>query len=104
MADDGRVIDLSCADEAAWAGVWRARTGDRLRCRACGRPLHAKLRAATGLRFFAHTVAVPECPSQGETARHLALKAPHDPRPAGTTCSPFPMTPSERSPWQCSSL
>jgi hypothetical protein len=30
---------------------------------------------ATGLRFFAHSRVEPNCPSQGETARHLRLKA-----------------------------
>ena len=37
--------------------------------------MHAKQRSESGLRFFAHTVVVPDCPSQGESVRHLALKA-----------------------------
>jgi hypothetical protein len=68
------ILDLTCVDEPTWAAVWRARTGDRLRCRGCGQPLHAKMRAATGSRWFAHTAAVPECPHLGETERHINLK------------------------------
>jgi hypothetical protein len=37
--------------------------------------VHAKRIEATGLRFFAHSRIEPQCPSQGETARHLGLKA-----------------------------
>ncbi len=72
---EDRVIDLTCVDDSVWFGIWRTTTGDRLRCRGCDQPLHAKRRIDTGLRFFAHSVLVPGCPSHGESARHLALKA-----------------------------
>ena len=74
-ADDDAVIDLTVITDEAFAAIWRARTGERLRCRGCHAPLHAKRIEATGLRFFAHSRIEPQCPSQGETARHLSLKA-----------------------------
>lgn len=69
------VLDLTCIEDAAWAAIWRQRTGDRLRCRSCDQPVHAKRRTKTGMRFFAHSVVVPDCPTTGESARHLELKA-----------------------------
>src|SRR4051794_13339713 len=69
------VLDLTKPDEHAWADVWRQRTGDRLRCRSCSQPLVAKEITRTKLRFFAHAQEVSRCPTHGETARHLQLKA-----------------------------
>ena len=74
-ADHDVVVDLTAITDEAFAAIWRTRTGDRLRCRGCHAPLHAKRIEATGLRFFAHSRVEPQCPSQGETARHLGLKA-----------------------------
>lgn len=71
----GAVVDLTQVDDATWAGIWRQRTGDRLRCRACDQSLIAKSMTASGLRFFAHASVVPACPTHGESARHLQLKA-----------------------------
>lgn len=71
---DDAVIDLTDVSDEVWVSIWRQATGDRLRCRSCSQPMHAKQSSATGLRFFAHTNVVPECPSQGESARHLHLK------------------------------
>lgn len=68
------VIDLTADDAGIWSEIWRKSTGDRLRCRSCRQPVHAKQRSESGLRFFAHTVVVPDCPSQGESTRHLHLK------------------------------
>ena len=74
-ADHDAVVDLTAITDEAFATIWRARTGERLRCRGCHAPLHAKRIGVTGLRFFAHSRVEPQCPSQGETARHLGLKA-----------------------------
>ena len=73
-ADHDGVVDLTSITDEAFAAIWRARTGDRLRCRGCHAPVHAKRIEATGLRFFAHSRAAQYCPSQGETERHLGLK------------------------------
>lgn len=73
--NDDTVIDLTSVDEHTWASMWRQRTGGRLRCRSCHQPVHAKRRTGTGLRFFAHASTQPGCPSHGESARHLHLKA-----------------------------
>lgn len=70
----GQVLDATAASDDVWAAVWRARTGPRLRCRTCDAPVHAKARSSSGLRFFAHTTAVPDCPRTGESAKHLHLK------------------------------
>ena len=67
----GRVIDLSVADDETWSQLWRKRTGDRLRCRSCGQALHANERSHSGLRYSAHIVAVPDCPSHGESLMTL---------------------------------
>lgn len=71
---DDVIIDATVANETTWSSVWRARTGDRLRCRGCGGSLVAKRMSSSGLRFFAHSTTTPECPSYGESARHLHLK------------------------------
>lgn len=71
---DSRVVDATYAADGVWALYWRARTGDRLRCRGCGEVVHAKTMTQSGLRFFAHSSTVKGCPSHGETARHLELK------------------------------
>lgn len=71
----GDVIDATCVTDDRWATVWRARTGDRLRCRGCGSAVIAKVMSATGNRFFAHSSSGTPCPSRGESRRHLALKA-----------------------------
>lgn len=68
------VVDATAVDDSVWSSIWRQRTGDRLRCRGCGAPVHAKMRTASGLRFFAHTARSLDCPHVGETARHLELK------------------------------
>lgn len=72
--ETGQILDATAASDEAWTGVWRARTGPRLRCRSCDAPVHAKARSSSGLRFFAHTIAVPDCPRTGESAQHLQLK------------------------------
>ena len=74
-ANHDSVVDLTTIKDEEWAAIWRTRTGQRLRCRGCHAPLHAKRIDATGLRFFAHSRVEPKCPSQGETERHLGLKA-----------------------------
>lgn len=73
-ADHDAVVDLTAITDEAFAAIWRTRTGERLRCRGCGAPVHAKRIESTGLRFFAHSRIEPQCQSQGETARHLGLK------------------------------
>ena len=73
--DHDAVVDLTSITDEAFVAIWRARTGNRLRCRECHAPLHAKRIEATGFRFFAHSPGGPPCPSTGETARHLSLKA-----------------------------
>lgn len=74
-ANHDAVVDLTAITDEAFAAIWRARTGERLRCRECHAPLHSKRIEATGFRFFAHSHGGPLCPSTGETARHLNLKA-----------------------------
>lgn len=70
----GNVVDLTVDDDKTWSAIWRRKTGTRLRCRSCGHPVHAKL-SQGGLRFFAHSPGASDCPTVGESARHLELKA-----------------------------
>lgn len=68
------LIDLTDVEDSTWASIWRAQTGDRLRCRSCDGPVIAKRMERSGLRFFAHRQLTPDCPAHGESARHLHLK------------------------------
>jgi len=63
----------SCTDEE-WTQVHRTRPSALLTCRGCGGSMHAK-KSRRGLRFFAHDQLQEHCPSTGETAEHLWLKA-----------------------------
>ncbi len=68
------VLDATMLDDAQWGTIHRVRPRPLLSCRGCGRPVHAKL-SSNGLRFFAHDRRSPGCPSDGESAEHLALKS-----------------------------
>jgi len=71
----GALIDLTAVPDTVWESIWRMKTGDRLRCRSCDGAVIAKRMEASGLRFIAHRNVTPDCPTQGESARHLHLKA-----------------------------
>lgn len=70
----GDVLDSTTCSDEDWERVHRARPRVELTCRGCEASMHAK-RSRRGLRFFAHDQLREDCPSAGETAEHLWLKA-----------------------------
>ncbi len=70
----GEVLDSTTCSDEDWERVHRARPRVELTCRGCDGSMHAK-RSRRGLRFFAHDQLREDCPSAGETAEHLLLKA-----------------------------
>jgi hypothetical protein len=67
-------IDATQVDDATWAAIHKVTPRRELTCRECGWRLRAVRRRASGLRFFAHDPAAPECSTVGESDEHIRLK------------------------------
>lgn len=63
--------DLGCGQ--VWEAVWKRRPPAPLTCDECQHPMFAKV-SRTGLRFFAHAPAAPNCALALETLAHHMLK------------------------------
>lgn len=74
LLPNGAAVDLTACSDEVWFALYRPQVPAQLSCRSCAGPLHAKV-SPRGLRFFAHNRRTEDCPTTGESAEHLALKA-----------------------------
>ena len=71
---DLELVDATVIDDAGWSSIHRARPPVTLTCRGCGGALTARV-SKYQTRHFYHRTRVDDCPSIGESADHLRLKA-----------------------------
>jgi hypothetical protein len=70
---DQKITSTLCGEEL-WAAIYKSRPRAEIRCRWCGKTMHAK-EHHQGLRHFAHDPGRSDCPTtKGETTVHMRLK------------------------------